>query len=227
MNEQPQPQPAGDTVEFTLPFSDLNAGGAIFAKYLHYQLKNEDVLVLALALGGVPVAYEVAQKFQAPFDLLFIRRLLAPRGPGSQACAITVAGSLVLDADVPPYPLVPVEPLHYFLSDAIGELKSRTELCRGSRPPLEVRGKNILLVDCGIRTGLNMQAAVGALRQLQVNRVIAAAPVVAPESIEIMKGLADDFIYLAAPPSFGNVAVWFKNFNRPSDESVAALLATG
>jgi putative phosphoribosyl transferase len=227
MNEQHRLQPAGHTVEFTLPFSDLNAGGKVFAKYLHDQLKNDDVLVLGMALGGVPVAYEVAQKFHAPFDLLFIRRLLTPRGPGSQSCAITVAGSLVLDEDVPLFPAEPVEPLHYFLIDAIGELKRRTELCRGSRPPLEIRGKNILLVDCGIRTGLNMQAAVGALRQLQANRIIAAAPVVAPESIEIMEALADDFIYLAAPPAFANVAAWFKNFNRPSDESVAALLATG
>lgn len=214
------------TIEFTLPFSDLKAGGEVFANYLYDQLKSEDILVLGLALGGVPVAYEVARKFHAPFDLLFIRRLLAPHGPGSQTCAFTVAGSLVLDADVPPVPSKPVEPLHYFLIDAIEKLEGRTELCRGARPPLEVRGKNILLVDCGIRTGLTMQAAVGALRQMQVNRIIAAAPVVAPESIEMMEGLADDFIYLAAPPLFANVGAWFKNFNRPSEESVAALLTT-
>jgi putative phosphoribosyl transferase len=227
MSEHQQPQGTADTSKFTLPFSDLNAGGKIFANYLYDQFKNEDFLVLGLALGGVPVGYEVARKFHAPFDLIFIRRLLTPNGPGSQTCAFTVAGSLVLDADVPPWPSEPVQPLDYFLIDAVGQLKRRTELCRGSRPPLEIRGKNILLVDCGIRTGFSMQAAVGALRQMEVNRVIAAAPVVAPETIAMMSGLADDFIYLAAPPRFGNVAVWFKNFNRPSEESVAALLATG
>jgi putative phosphoribosyl transferase len=227
MREEHQTQPAGETVEFTLPFSDLNAGGAVFAEYLYNQLKNKDVLVLGIALGGILVAYEVARKFHAPFDLLFIRRLLTQDGPGSQTCAFTVAGSLVLDEDVPPLPSEPVEPLHYFLIDAIEKLERRTELCRGSRPPLEVRGKNILLVDCGIRTGLTMQAAVGALRQMQVNRVIVAAPVVAPESIEMIGALADDFMYLAAPPLFGNVAAWFKNLNRPAEESVAALLTTG
>lgn len=227
MSEQHQTQPTGETVEFTLPFSDLNAGGAVFAKYLYNQLKNEDALVLGIALGGVPVAYEVARKFHAPFDLLFIRRLLTPDGPGSQTCAFTVAGSLVLDENVPPLPSEPVEPLHYFLIDAIERLERRTELCRGSRPPRDVRGKNILLVDCGIRTGLTMQAAVGALRQMRVSRVIVAAPVVAPESIEMIGALADDFMYLAAPPLFANVAAWFKNLNRPAEESVAALLTSG
>lgn len=225
MNEKQTRESASKTAEFTLPFKDLRTGGEIFARHLLSQIDDEDLLVLGLVLGGVPVAHEVARYFHAPFDFVIIRRLLTPRGPGSQSCAVSVAGSLVLDEDVPPIPVEPVKPLDYFLLDAIDALKRRSELCRGGRPALDVRGRNILLVDCGIRTGLTMQAAIGALRKLQPKRITAAVPVASVEGSKITTELADDFVCLAAPDPFGNAGVWYKNFSRPPDENVAELLS--
>jgi putative phosphoribosyl transferase len=207
------------------PFPNLSsAGGELAAAFPRDGISN-DVVVLAIVSAGIPVAVEVAKHLESALDLIIIRRLLAPRGPGSQSCAVSVAGSLVLDADVPPIPVEPVKPLDYFLLDAIETLKRRSELCRGGRPALDVRGRNILLVDCGIRTGLTMQAAIGALRKLQPKRVIAAVPVASVEGRKITTDLADDFVCLATPDPFGNAAVWYKNFNRPPDESVAELLS--
>lgn len=206
------------------PFQDLSSAGKELAqKLLDHGVKG-DVIVLGIVTAGVPAALEVASRLEAPLDLVLIRRLLAPGGPGTQACAVNVAGQLVVDEQIPPRPDKPETPFDYFMEDALNALTRRAEVCRGNRTAIEVAGKKVLLVDCGIRTSLTMQAAIGAVRTLSPKSITAAVPVTSVEGRPIVEELADEFIYLAAPEPFGNAGMWYRDFSRPGVESISQLL---
>ena len=205
------------------PFPNLSsAGGELARAVSRYDIGN--VFVLAVVSAGVPVAVEVAKHLKRSLDLITIRRLLAPQGPGSQACAVNVAGNLVVDDAIGPQPPKPETPFDYFREDALNGLASRTRLCRGERHVAELAGKHLLIVDCGIRTALTMQAAIGAARTLNPARITAAVPVTSSEGRAQIEPLVDEFIYLMEPEPFGNAGVWFKDFGRPQDEAISELL---
>jgi len=207
------------------PFPNLSsAGGELAAAFPRDGISN-NVVVLAIVSAGVPAAVEVAKRLEAELDLIIIRRLLAPRGPGSQACAVNVAGNLVVDEEVGARPAKPQTPFDYFMEDALNGLARRAELCRGERVPAELTRKRVLLVDCGIRTSLTMQAAIGAVRTLNPARVTAAVPVTSLEGFRVVEALVDEFIYLAAPEPFGNAGMWYKDFSRPADAAISQLLS--
>ncbi len=180
--------------------------------------------MLALVSAGVPVAVEVAKHLEASLDLIIIRRLLAPRGPGSQAVAANVAGTLLVDEEVGPRSAKPQTPFDYFMEDALTTLAKRAQLCRGERPPTDLAGKPLLIVDCGIRTGLTMQAAISAVRRLNPARITAAVPVTSLDGRGIIETFADELIYLAAPEPFGNAGVWYKDFGRLADDCISQVL---
>ncbi|HEY8189005.1 MAG TPA: phosphoribosyltransferase family protein [Pyrinomonadaceae bacterium] len=205
-------------------FTNLRSAGRELALKLEEQRDVNDVIVLGIALGGLPVAFEVAQYLNVPLDLVIIRRLLTPQGPGSQTCAVNVAGSLVIDAELLPRPVVPSTPLDHFLADAIAELGRREQICRAGRPPIDLAGKTVILVDCGIRSGLTMQAAIGALRTKDPRQIIAAVPVASHEASAGVTALADDLIFLSQPEPFGHVGLWYLDFSRPGDDHVGELL---
>jgi putative phosphoribosyl transferase len=213
-----------DVNEKIAPFPNLSSAGRELAAALPSDLNN-DVVVLALVSAGAPVAVEVARHLEASLDLIILRRLLAPRGPGSQAAAVNVAGTLVVDDEVGPRPDTPQTPFDYFLADALNGLARRVQVCRGERPPAELAGKAVLIVDCGIRTGLTMQGGINAVRKLNPAHITAAVPVTSLDGVRIIEPLADEFIYLAAPDPFGNAGVWYKDFSRPADDSIGQLLA--
>jgi predicted phosphoribosyltransferase len=206
------------------PFPNLSTAGAELASLISRRGIKPDVLVLAIVSAGVPVGVEVARQIEAPLDLIIIRRLLAPQGPGSQAVAVDVAGTLVVDEAVGPRPALPQTPFDYFLIDALDGLARRAQTCRHERAPTELAGKSVLIVDCGIRTGLTMQAAIGAARTLNPGRITAAVPVTSRDGLRAVEGLADEFIYLAAPEPFGNAGVWYRDFRRLGDDAVGEVL---
>ena len=210
------------------PFSNLSSAGVeLAAKLADAHIKN-DVVVLAIVSAGVPVAVEVAKLLEAAsLDLIVIRRLLAPQGPLSQAVAANVAGTLVLDEEIGPRPAKPETPFDYFVEDALSGLVQRAQICRGERPPNDLAGKSVLIVDCGIRTGLTMEAAISAVRTLDADRITAAVPVTSLDGRRIVEALADDFIHLAAPEPFGNAGVWYKDFRRLDDDAISQHLRPG
>jgi putative phosphoribosyl transferase len=210
--------------ETIAPFPNLSRGGAELAAALPPEGIGKDVVVLAIVSAGVPGAVEVAKHLEAPLDLVIIRRLLAPRGPGSQAVAVNVAGTLVIDDEIGPRPAKPQTPFDYFMEDALNGLVRRVQICRGERPPAELQGKHVLIVDCGIRTSLTMQAAISAVRTLKPARITAAVPVTSLDGLRITETLADKFIYLAAPDPFGNAGVWYKDFGRLDDDCISQVL---
>lgn len=204
-------------------FSNLSAGGAELAAKLPQDLFRE-VIVLAIVSAGVPGAVEVAKHLGTPLDLIIMRRLLAPRGPGSQALAVNVAGTLVVDDEIGPRPDKPETPFDYFVADALNGLARRVEVCRAERAPIDLAGKKLLIVDCAIRTGLTLQAAVSAARRLNPAHITAAVPVTSDEGRQIAETIADEFIYLAAPEPFGNAGVWYKDFSRLADDRISEVL---
>jgi predicted phosphoribosyltransferase len=206
------------------PFPNLGAAGIELAEVLSRHVDNRELVVLAIVSAGVPAAVEIAKRFEAPLDLITIRRLLTPQGPGSQATAVNVAGTLVVADEIGPQPAKPRTPFDYFVEDVLNGLARRVQICRGDRPAADLAGKHVLIVDCGIRTSLTMQAAIDATRTLNPARITAAVPMTSVEGRQIVEGLADEFIYLAAPDPFGNAGVWYKDFSRLADDSISDLL---
>jgi predicted phosphoribosyltransferase len=208
------------------PFPNLRSAGEQLAMVLSRRGFSAEFLVLAIVTAGVPVAFEVAKLLGAPLELLLIRALTTPGGPGTQACAVSVGGHLVIDDRLPPLVDKPEKPFDYFMKDALGALIQRADTCRGKRPVISVAGRKILLVDCGIRTSLTMQAAIGALRKLNPKSITAAVPVTSAEGRAIVEALADEFICIAEPEPFGNAGMWYRDFRRPGDESISQLLTS-
>ena len=205
-------------------FVDLRSAGRELAKALEQFRTREDVIVLGIALGGLLAAFEVAVRLSLHLDFIIIRRLLAPRGPGSQACAINVAGSLVIDDELVARPAAPESPFDYFVIDALDQLAGRERACRGGRPAIEIAQKSVIIVDCGIRSGLTMTAAIGAVRKKEPARIISAVPVASREGLAAVEAVSDEVFCLGLREPFGNVGVWYKDFSRPGDDEVSELL---
>jgi putative phosphoribosyl transferase len=207
-----------------LRFSDLRSAGRDLAARMEAWAGREDVLVVALARGGVPVAVEVAKRLRAPLDIVLISRLLLTRGVDAPICAVNVCGTLFLDEELTPRPDAPESALDFFIADALDELARCVRVCRGARPVVALARKTVLLVDNGIRTGSTMRAAIRAVRACGPSRVVVAVPVAAAESRAGIEALADEFVCLAYPEPFGHVGLWYAKFERPGDEEIHEML---
>jgi putative phosphoribosyl transferase len=216
-----------DSSDKTERFPNLRSAGRDLALRLERFRHEENLIVLAIALGGIPVAHEVAEYLEAPLEFIIIRRLLTPQGPGSQVCAVNVAGQMVLPDELLPLPNAPSSPLDYFVADALAQLQHRAEICRRGRPPIDVADKTVLLVDCGARTGMTMQAAIDALRVRRPRRIIAALPIASLDSRAALATITDELVCPATPEPFGHVGLWYSDFRRPGDEVVGELLEAG
>lgn len=204
-------------------FKDAREAGRALASRLEDCAGLEGALVLALARGGVAVGLEVSKRLRLPLDLLLLRRLLVPRGPQEPLCVASVAGTRFLDEEVAERAAEDAA-LGSFLSSALAEFDAQVRACRGGRTPLNLKGRAVLLVDNGVRTGSTVRAAVRALRSTQPARVVVAAPVAAHEALASVDDVADGFVYLATPEPFGHVGLWYEEFTRPSDDEVRAML---
>src|SRR5438874_6038364 len=175
-------------------YADRSEGGRILATRLTEYRDRADVLVLALPRGGVPVGYEVARALHAPLDVFLVRKLGVPGHEELAMGAIASGGVRVLNPDV-------VEHLHIpeSIIDAVAEreqadLERRAREYRGSRPPPDVRGRTVILVDDGLATGSSMRAAAAALRRQQPARIVVAVPVAAPPTCREFRGEVDDVV---------------------------------
>lgn len=212
-----------DLLDNSLAYPNLSTAGRELAPRLAAYENDPDAIVLGIALGGVPIAREIADFLRSPLDLILIRRLLAPEGPGSLLCAVSVAGSLVLDDGIQ-LTEAPSTPIEYFLADAVAELKQREQVCRRGRAPIDIAGRTVILVDCAIRTGSTIKTSMTALRKMRPGKVVGAVPVASPEGYTAVRDLFDELIVLAQPQKFGNAGVWYRDFSRPDDDHVGELL---
>lgn len=185
--------------------------------------RGQDVLVLGLPRGGVPVAYEVARCLDAPMDVAVARKLGAPGQPEFGIGAIA-PGVTVLDEPAIGWLGLHDVDLQPLVEEETRELHRRLLVYRGSDRLPEVRGRNVILVDDGIATGVTTRAAARSLHRLQPARLVLAVPVGAPESVAALRSEVDELVCLHEPQGFGAVGRWYEDFAQTSDEEVLELL---
>ena len=201
----------------------IDAGKQLAVRLADYA-DRDDVLVLALPRGGVPVAFEVAKALRAPLDIFLVRKLGVPGHEELAMGAIATGGVRVLNDDVVDYLRIPGEVIDAVAADESRELERRERTYRGNRPEPEVRGKIIILVDDGLATGSTMRAAASALRQQNPARIVVAVPVSAPQTCNEYRMGVDEIICAKTPEPFLGVGQWYRDFSQTTDEEVRDLL---
>jgi predicted phosphoribosyltransferase len=205
-------------------FADRAAAGRALAERLRPFAGRSDVVVLALPRGGVPVAYEVARALGAPLDVFLVRKLGAPGQEELAMGAIATGGVRVLNEEVVGVLQVPDEEIDRVAAREMRELQRRERLYRDDRPPPEVRGRTVILIDDGLATGSTMRAAVAALRQQGPRRVVVAVPVAAAETAEEFQREVDHLVCVLTPEPFYSVGSWYRDFSQTTDAEVRELL---
>ena len=183
------------------------------------------VIVLALPRGGVPVAYEVARALNVPMDVFIVRKLGVPGHEELAMGAVATGGVRVLNDPVVAGLGIPAYVIDAVVKWETEELKRRGRLYRGNRPPPDVQGKTVILVDDGLATGSTMLAAAQALRQQKPAWIVVAVPVAAPDTCELLQAHVDEVICAATPEPFYAVGLWYRDFSQTTDEEVRELLA--
>jgi putative phosphoribosyl transferase len=171
------------------------------------------------------VADEVAQALSAPLDVIITRKLRAPYQPELGIGAV-VDGEHIPIINEELARVVGAKPdyMEREIAYQIEEIDRRLQLYRGTRPPPEIFGRVVMVIDDGIATGYTFRASLEGLRLRNPTRLVAAAPVAAPDSIEMLQAFADEVVCLSAPLSFLAVGAWYRNFDQVSDEEVVSIL---
>ncbi|MHB0775833.1 phosphoribosyltransferase [Halomonas sp. WWR20] len=208
-----------------LPFTNRVEAGQALAQQVQSFLDLDNPLVLGLPRGGVPVAAQIAKAFDAPLDVMIVRKLGVPGQEEVAMGAIASGGVTFMN-----HPLItrlgiaPDDVQRITLSET-RELERRERTYRGERPYPDLRDRQVILVDDGIATGASMRAAVQALQKLGARECIVAVPVAPPDTAAELESEVDALVCLATPESFGGVGQWYEDFNQTSDEEVIECLA--
>ena len=205
-------------------FRNRAEAGQLLAEKLLKYAGCDDVNVLGLPRGGVPVAYEVARRLNAPLDVFIVRKLGVPGFEELAAGAIASGGVRVLNEDVVRALPHADEIIESVTARETAELERREQSYRNGRPPPELRDRIVILVDDGLATGATMRAAVAALRRRGAAKIIVAVPVGAPETCRELEELVDEIVCAIAPEFFQAVGQYYEDFSQTSDEEVRDLL---
>src|SRR5215470_16849003 len=206
-------------------FANRIEAGRLLAEELEKYAGRDDVIVLGLPRGGVPVANEVAKRLGAPLDVFIVRKLGVPGFEELAAGAIASGGVRVLNEDVMraiPHADQTIEAL---TARETTELQRREKAFREGRPAPELRDRIAILVDDGLATGATMRAAVKALRQCGAAKIVVAVPVGPPDTCHEIEGQADETICLSTPEFFQAVGQYYDDFSQTTDEDVREILS--
>lgn len=207
-------------------FRDRREAGRVLAGLLDGYRGRAGLVVIGLARGGIPVAWEVAAALAAPLDTVIVRKLGAPGHPEFAMGALAGGGRVVLNDDVVRALRVSPQLLRDVAEQEGRELARREVAYRGDRPPLELAGKTVILVDDGLATGSSMLAAVLALRELQPVEIVIAVPAAPESTCREFAGIVDDVVCASMPTPFRAVGESFWDFTQVTDDEVRTLLAT-
>ncbi len=205
-------------------FANRSEAGRLLAEKLEKYANRNDVIVLGLPRGGVPVAYEVAKRLHVPLDVFIVRKLGVPGFEELAAGAIASGSVRVLNEDVMraiPYGDAAIEAV---TAKETVELQRREQIYREGRPAPDLRGNVVMLVDDGLATGATMRAAVKALRQSGAAKIVVAVPVGPPDTCREIAQEADETICLSTPEFFQAVGQYYQDFSQTSDDDVRKLL---
>jgi len=205
-------------------FRDRLDAGRQLAHELSRYAGRDDVVVLALPRGGVPVGFEVARALGAPLDVFLVRKLGVPGREEFAMGAIASGGVRVLNDEAVEGLGIPPEVIEQVAERERQELARREREYRDDRPSPDVRGKVVILVDDGLATGSTMRAAVAALRGSGPGRIVVAVPVGSSETCVGLRAEADEVVCAREPDPFHSVGEWYEDFTQTTDEEVRALL---
>jgi len=205
-------------------FRDRAHAGRVLARALLAYAGRDDVVVLALPRGGVPVAAELARALGAQLDVFVVRKLGLPGHEELAMGAVAPGGVLILDDRLVRGLGIPDEVLQETVEKELRELERREAAYRAGRPPLDLEGKTVILVDDGLATGATMRAAALALRKYKPARVVVAVPVASAETCDEFRADVDEIVCALTPSPFHAVGLWYDDFSQTSDEEVRELL---
>lgn len=206
-------------------FPNRAEAGRRLAEKVEQYAGRDDVIVLGLPRGGVPVAYEVAQRLGVPLDVFIVRKLGVPGFEELALGAIASGGVRVLNDDVVRALPNANELVESVTARETAELQRREQAYRDGRPPPELRERVVILVDDGLATGATMRAAVAALRQLGAAKIVVAVPVGAADTCRELEAEVDEIVCAMAPEWFQAVGQFYEDFSQTSDDEVRELLA--
>jgi predicted phosphoribosyltransferase len=207
-------------------FANRSEAGGGLAWRLEKYADRDDVVVLGIPRGGVPVAFEIAQALHVPLDIFLLRKLGVPGHEELAFGAIASGGVRVVDRETLRALLVSPADVDAVTAREQQELQRRERVYRGERPPLSVTGKTVIVVDDGIATGASLLAGIHALRELRPAKIVIAVPVAPPEACQRLAYEVDEIVCVATPEHFRAVGQFYGDFSQTSDEEVIALLAT-
>lgn len=205
-------------------FQNRTDAGKKLAEKLTEYANRDDVVVLALPRGGVPVAFEVAQRLGAPLDIFLVRKLGVPGHEELAMGAIASGGVRVLNERTVHYLNIPKEVIDRVAEQEQRELERREKAYRDNRSVPEVSGKTVILVDDGLATGATMRAAAIALKQMLPGKIIVAVPVASDETCREFKHEVDLVVCAITPEPFYGVGAWYHDFSQTNDKEVRQLL---
>jgi putative phosphoribosyl transferase len=205
-------------------FTDRRDAGRVLASRLASYAGRDDVIVLALPRGGVPVAYEVASALRVPMDVFLVRKLGTPGHRELAMGAIASGGVRVLNEDVVQWYGISEPAIERIVGEEQEELVRRERAYRGDRPAPDLASRIVILIDDGLATGSTMRAAAQAVRAHNPARVVIAVPVGAAQTCGELGTVADEVICARTPEPFSAVGQWYLNFEQTDDDEVRELL---
>lgn len=203
-------------------FDRVDAGRRLAQRLLPY--RDEDVVVLGLPRGGVPVAFEVARALEAPLDVIVVRKLGVPFQPELAMGAIGEGGVRIVNQDVVRMARISQDELAAVDERERAELARRAQRFRGDRPRIPLAGHTAMIIDDGIATGSTARAACQVARAQGAARVVLAAPVAPPHTVVELSPDADEVICLEEPAFFAAIGQFYGDFSQTPDEHVIELL---
>jgi len=213
--------------EWARRFHDRYEAGRRLAGELRAYAGRDDVIVVALPRGGVPVGYEVAHALGLPLEVMQVRKLGVPGHEELAMGAIASGGVRIVSENVVEALGIPERVIATVAAAEVQELERRERVYREGRLFPEMRGRTVILVDDGLATGSTMRAAVAALRSLGAARLVAAVPVAPKESRDAMREVVDEVVCASVPERFQAVGEWYDDFSQISDQEVSELLRRG
>lgn len=205
-------------------FHDRVDAGKRLAQLLIGYANRNDVLVLGIPRGGVPVAFEVAQALNAPLDILLVRKLGTPGQRELAMGAIASGGVCIVNDELAAQLGITKKQIAETIAAQETELQRREQLYRGVRPNIPATGKIIILVDDGIATGSSILVAIKVLRTFQPKKIVVAVPVAPDHANEQIREVADEFICVHQPDWFSAIGEFYDDFSQTEDSEVHSLL---
>jgi putative phosphoribosyl transferase len=205
-------------------FKNRTEAGRKLAEKLTRYAGKENLLILALPRGGVPVAFEVAKTLRAPLDVFVVRKLGVPGQEELAMGAIASGGVRVLNEEIIRHLGIFEDVIARISTNEQRELERREFAYRGGRAAPEIAGKKVILVDDGLATGATMRAAVNAIKAQGPEKLIVAVPTGAPDTCDMIRKMVDEIVCLITPTPFGGVGAWYQDFSQTSDREVQQLL---